>query len=412
MEFILIDSGLLDKGGHCYQLAKVVSESLSRRRLRYRWFGIHDLDPSIAAEIGIIPHFSRSLWEYVHLTPLERLQGFAAKLRRNPRRHSRGFEFRTWKIINQSFEQDLRALPQDVWNPENLVAVPAITQNQIMGLIRFLCALPRGRLPRVVCQLMFSPSFVPWCEISALGNEFYKEAFGLAAPLMERSLFFTVENEAMRATYLNDFGVQTRILPIPFCAPGPQRSLEGRARVGFFGIAKCEKGFHLLPGAIELCQRDGLDAEFIVQIQHNNWERLTIEAERALRGLKGVRFLEGALSSEDYGAWTGRTDVVLLPYDPVAFGATRGSGIFAESVAAGRPVIASQGTFAGISVENNEAEGEVFAPYTSEALAAAIARLLPRLSACKERAADRAKEFARSNNPDTYVDVLLALAKA
>ncbi len=166
-----------------------------------------------------------------------------------------------------------------------------------------------------------------------------------------------------------------------------------------------------MPRAIELCRRDGLDAEFIVQIYNSGWTQRTIEAEAALRELKGVRLLEGVLSSEDYAAWTGRTDVMLLPHDPVSFGAMRASGIFTESVAAGRPVVASRGTFAGTSVENNQAEGEVFAPHTSEALAAAIVRLMPRLPACKARAAERAQDFARGHSPSAYIDVLLAHAK-
>ncbi|MGH6801110.1 MAG: glycosyltransferase [Methylocella sp.] len=88
----------------------------------------------------------------------------------------------------------------------------------------------------------------------------------------------------------------------------------------------------------------------------------------------------------------------------------RGSGIFPESVAAGRPVVGSKGTFAGTSIEKNQAGGEVFAPHTSEALGAAIGRLMPRLPACKARAAERAQDFARSHSPGAYIDVLLAHA--
>jgi hypothetical protein len=69
----------------------------------------------------------------------------------------------------------------------------------------------------------------------------------------------------------------------------------------------------------------------------------------------------------------------------------RGSAFFTESVAAGRPIVASRGTFAGTSVENNQAEGEVFALQTSEA--------------------ERARDCARSHSPGAYVDVLLARAK-
>jgi glycosyltransferase involved in cell wall biosynthesis len=211
----------------------------------------------------------------------------------------------------------------------------------------------------------------------------------------------------MQARMEKDFGVGTKVLPVPFDASPRKGNPEGPVRLGFFGYSKCDKGFHLLPKAIELCQRQGLDAEFIIQIQHSGWEQRISEADLALRVLKSVRVVEGVLSSADYAAWTSRIDVMLLPYDPIAFGEARGSGIFTESLAAGRPIIASKGTFAGTSVENNQAEGEVFAPYTSEELAAAIARLMPRLPACNTKAAERAKVFAREHNADANIDVLL-----
>jgi glycosyltransferase involved in cell wall biosynthesis len=412
LELILIDSGLVDKAGHHYMLAKTVSGALARRKLRYRIFGQSGLDTSIAAESGAIPHFRRSPYECVEFSRSGKwLLSFAAIFRGAPAGGSPFSERQTWKALNGTFNRDLEALPAGVWQKDNLIVVQTITQNQILGLVRFLRAMPRDRAPRVVCNLMLPPSFLSWGAVSAHGGKFYRAAFKLAAPLIGRSLFFTVDNEAMRTLYRKDFGVQTRILPIPFDASGPQPTMEGPVRVGFFGDSRYDKGFQLLPRAIELCQRDGLDAEFIVQIHNSGWTQCTIEAEAALRALKGVRLLEGVLSSKDYAAWTGRTDVILLPHDPVLFGAMRASGIFTESVAAGRPVVASKGTFAGTSVENNQVEGEVFAPHTSEALAAAIARLMPHLPACKARAAERAQDFARSHSAGAYIDVLLAHAK-
>jgi glycosyltransferase involved in cell wall biosynthesis len=412
LELILIDSGLVNKAGHHYMLDKGVCGALARQKLRYRIFGLIGLDTSIEAEIGAIPHFIRSPYECVRFSPSEKwLRSFAAIFRGAPAGGSPYFsERRAWKQLNESFEQDLEGLPADVWQEDNLIVVMTITQNQLLGLVRFLRARPREQAPCVVCNLMLPPSFLSWGAVSAHGEKYYRAAFKLAAPLIGRSLFFTVENEAIQTLYRKDFGIQTHILPIPLDASGPQRTMKGPVRVGFFGDSRYDKGFHLLPRAIELCQRDGVDAEFIVQIHNSGWTKHTIEAEAALRALQGVRLLEGVLSSDDYVAWTNRTDVMLLPHDPVTFG-MRASGIFTESVAAGRPVIASRGTFAGTSVENDQVEGEVFEPHTSEALAAAIARLMPRLPACKARAAECAQDFARSHSPSAYIDVLLAHAK-
>ncbi|MCI0601053.1 MAG: glycosyltransferase [Beijerinckiaceae bacterium] len=411
MELILLDSGLMNKAGHSYTLAKTVSRALTARKVRHRIFGLRCLDTSIAAEIGAIPHFCRSLYDSEDFSWGEkRLRSMTALIQGAPAGRPAKSERRSWKKLNENFERDLRSLPVEVWYPDNLICIVAISQNQLLGLVRFLRAMPRGRLPRVACQLMFPPSFVPWGAVSSFGEQFYREAFELVAPLVDLSLFFTVENEAMRAAYQKDFGLPTRILPVPFGAPLPQGTAADRVRLGFFGDSKCDKGFHLLPKAIVLCQQGRLDAEFVIQIQHSSWEQRTIEAERALRCLKGVRFLDGILSAEDYTRWTSQMDVMLLPYDPIAFGPARGSGIFTEALAAGRPVVATLGTFAGDTIGSHNAEGEVFAPHTSEALAAAISRLLPRLPACKARAADRAKKFALSHSPDAYVDVLLELA--
>jgi len=413
MELIFLDAGLMNKAGHSYKLAKVVSENLRRRNLRHRIFGLSNLEASITAEFGAIPHFRRSLYDGEDLSWGEkRLRAVAVLFRSVPANSATRSERRSFKRLNDDFERDLEALPADIWKPDKILCVVAISQNQILGLVRFLRKLSDSRLPRVICNLMFPPNFVPWGAVSECGEEYFRHAFELAAPLTGKMLHFTVENEAMREAYRKDFGLHTRILPLPFGDQEPLQAKDGPVRIGFYGDSKCDKGFHLLPDAIALCRRDGVDADFVVQIHHGNWEPRTIEAERALRALKGVRLLEGILSAEDYDSWLNRTDVILLPYDPVAFGPARGSGIFAEAVAAGRPIVATQGTFAGDSVSKQEVEGEVFAPHTSEALAGAIARLLPRLAACTARAGERAKDYASAHSPDAFVDTLLELAKA
>jgi glycosyltransferase involved in cell wall biosynthesis len=256
---------------------------------------------------------------------------------------------------------------------------------------------------------MFAPNWTPWGRTGKLGQRLYPKAFALARPMVGKTLFFTTENEAIAGLYRDQYGIETSILPVPFGDTEPAAPCSGRPAVGFFGYSKCEKGFHLLPQAIEICRAHGLDANFTIQLQHSGWEPATVAAERALRQIPGVRLVEGMLSHEEYTVETGKIDAMLLPYDPVLFG-LRGSGIFTQSVAAGRPVIASAGTFAGASIASGKAEGEVFSPQDSAALAAAIMRLCGRLADSHARAAKLAKAFARKHSAEAYVDLLLAHA--
>jgi len=362
MKLIVLDNGLIGKGEHSYALAKKLREVTTRRQLHCRIFGCEVMDRSIAVEIGAVPHFRGALYDWAPPTAHEiRLRSLKALFRGDPREAMEPSERETWKTLNATFEQDLHALPADIWSADNLIVAPALTQNQLFGLVRTLLARRRDELPRVICQSMFPPSWVTWGRKSALGGRFYRKAFRLARPLIGKILFFTTENEALAALYRERYGIDAKILPVPFGEGQKVSASDGPPRVGYFGYSKREKGFHLLPRAIGLCRQSCPDIEFIVQIQH----------------------------------------------DPILFG-LRGSGIYTESVAAGRPVVASAGTFAARCIESGAAEGEVFAPYDAAALAAAIMRLTPRLAERKARAAERATAFARAHNADVYVDVLLA----
>jgi glycosyltransferase involved in cell wall biosynthesis len=401
MEVLFLDNGLISKGEHSYSLVKTVGAALSRRGLSHRIFAAKVVDPSIAAEIGAIPHFRRSLYdnESPFFTLPAWMKGRSSKRAISERRSAR--------LLNAAFEQDLAALPGDIWSPATLVVVPGLSQNQILGLVRALVAKPESARPRTICQLMFPPEWTPWGRTARMGQKIYRKAFRNAAPLVGKSLFFTAENEAIAALYRELYGIEAQILPVPFGGTRPAKPGTARPTFGFLGYSKCDKGFHLLPQAIEICRESGVAADFAIQVRHDGWEAPTVAAEQALRRMEGIRLIAGVLNEDDFIDETDRIDAMLLPYDPLLFG-LRGSGLFTQSVAAGRPVVASAGTFAGAEIARGAAEGEVFSPYEAPALAAAILRLASRIEASRIRAAKLAEAFARDHSADAYVDVLLA----
>ena len=409
MEILVLDNGLRGRGEHSYQLLLAVCNALSRRGIAHRVFGTNRMNRAVIADIGAIPHFRGNLYKG-KFPPLREWILRLPALFQDFGGGSIFWEERTWRVLNETYQRDLSQLPAEVWNRENVVLVPAISQNQICGLIRHLQSLPPNSLPKVVCHLMFTPSWTPWGHNGRLGETYYREAFQLADGLIDTSLFFTTENDALAEVYRKEFKISTTILPIPLPMFQPTQTEAKKVRLGFFGYSKTEKGFHLLPETIEICRAKHLPVEFIVQIQHSNWEKETIATERQLRRMPDVTLIKGTMSNADYAEKTNAVDVTLLPYDPERFG-PRGSGIFTEAVAAGRPIIAAQGIYAATSIGRGEAEGEIFSPYDSAALAAAIERLLPRLAEYRARAAEQADKFARRHSGDAYADVLLSFLK-
>lgn len=409
MEVIFLDNGLMGRGEHSYSLIGLVRQALTARGVRHRAFGAKAMDRGVAEELGVTPHFTFPLYFGVVAgaggVDSRKASLFARLLSLEPA--AGPSERETWKVLNDAFEQDILALPSDVWRADNLIVVPGLSQNELFGLVRAIALRSGTSCPRVVCQLMFAPNWTTWGDAAKLGPKFYRKAFALARPILGKSLFFTTENQAIADLYRKKFRIDPKILPVPFGGAQPAARLAEKPTFGFFGYSKRDKGFHLLPEAIKLCRAAGLEATFTIQIQHGGWEPGTVAAESALRQIEGVRLIEGVLDDKDYIAETGQIDAMLLPYDPVLFG-LRGSGIFTQSVSAGRPVVASAGTFAAASIASGEAEGEVFTTHEPRALAAAIVRLTGRLPESHARAAKIAKAFAQKHSADAYVDVLLA----
>ena len=138
--------------------------------------------------------------------------------------------------------------------------------------------------------------------------------------------------------------------------PGPGLAIAGRAlrprmpgrppTVVCIGFANRPKGYRLLPEAIDgvpseaMARRDSRSTELYGGVRRRNTSgsalhRLSTMGDR-------VVVSQDVLKPADYAAWLQEADLVLLPYDPLAYG-SRGSGVFTEARRLGIPVIATAG---------------------------------------------------------------------
>ncbi|WP_377806285.1 hypothetical protein ABNQ38_06275 (plasmid) [Azospirillum sp. A29] len=120
---------------------------------------------------------------------------------------------------------------------------------------------------------------------------------------------------------------------------------------GYLGDARLEKGFHLIPAAIDQLDRDYV-AQGLLRFQLQSYvtqarpELKILQALEHLRSMNrsAVRTLPRPLSMPEYNELLNRSDFVLIPYTRLNYTA-RSSGIFTEALAAGKPVIVPAGTW-------------------------------------------------------------------
>lgn len=119
--------------------------------------------------------------------------------------------------------------------------------------------------------------------------------------------------------------------------------------VAWLGEPRVEKGAQILPEIIErvLAKAVPGDIQFLLQGSGRGSRRAREFDARLAKFRDAVARLPVGLAPSEYARALSQSHILLLPYDPKAYPASRGSGIACEGLLTARPMVATQGTFAG-----------------------------------------------------------------
>ena len=175
-------------------------------------------------------------------------------------------------------------------------------------------------------------------------------------------------------------------------------------RLVFIGGARPEKGYRHLPDIAQACRglaRLTIHAGAVTAAS----DPLVQRAHRALRRAVGpdLTLIEGALRPDDYWNVMASADLVLLPYDPVAYG-PRSSGILVEALALGVPVLVP----AGCWMENAGGPETTIAMGANESARVLIPRVLKALPELAREALIRRAAWREAHSFDRLLTGLLA----
>ena len=225
-----------------------------------------------------------------------------------------------------------------------------------------------------------------------------------ALPAGTRVRVFT-DSDVLTDDYTERLHTRVQTAPIP--VDGRFTALAGPRQpapivISYFGDARGEKGYQRLPGLAERLwpSLTGGHVRLVAQSNFNvpGGEPGMAEARRALAECRGVELLDVPLHDDEYALYLGESHLVLLPYEAERYGA-RTSGILAEAVHAGVPMVVPEGTWLSEQLRRHGA-GVTFDPRHSGAFEDAVERALGTLTDLLTRAADRRSAFVAFHNPD------------
>lgn len=240
------------------------------------------------------------------------------------------------KWCGGQFGRDLRGL--SAAGAEDAVFAQMLAPRHFLQWLRWMANQPSP--PILFMQLGYRPGRFVGPEIAATLSK-------IPQAIMKQVVFVT-DSEKLIRPFEKALGQVIHYLPHIISYEFPQPATRGASKpvvVFVPGNARREKGFTEIMAAIRMINGFDSGGEFHFIVQCHDPDRICAEILR--NGMPAnVERIDRPLTESDYVKRMGRSDVVLVPYHLDLY-EQRTSGIFCEARVAGKPVIASERSWAG-----------------------------------------------------------------
>jgi hypothetical protein len=398
MRLFLLDSGLKDNSGHNFLFAKLVADEARQRGIEVIALCHQDFPQDDALSFQPRPMFESSYYYVINeKDPVEAPVASAKKL-------------------NFDFYQKVKALGPDAIARDDLVLVPSINQNNLVGLARWLREMGPQRVPAVAVALLFAPgvsvdgdTVEVYDSLRALQ---YRMALINFRDMPHVHLMGTGHQTATDHAYLARAPVPPHplLVDLPKNVPEP----EPRTLLLFAGNSAVGKNIQLIPGAVRLLTERLPDWAFLVQANDTtSWVlKEPVEALRAMAAeVPQLALRTGYIDESAYRRLFMRSAAVAIPYDATAY-RHASSGVLWEAIAMGRPAIVPRGTYLEREAAAWNASHAAIDTGTSESIADGIASAIENGTLDERKAGTSAEAFRAQNGPARFLDTILAMRRS
>jgi hypothetical protein len=307
-------------------------------------------------------------------------------------------------MLHQHIDAEVKA--------NDCVLITVSTQLEAHALTQWLREVPRQKKPWVVILFLsdrWNRSGHAEYERQIAEFRILKDAIShLALEDARRLIFFTVTSSL--AEELSDLlGVEMRMAPLSLEYGDPWLYNSARPgahlpQVAILGGMRREKGSHLIHGIVRACQ-SRVAVEFLVHLANDTF---TVEETQKLAQISAepqVIVINKPLSLPEYNFALNSADIALFPYEVIPY-RKRTSGVFAEAVAYGKPVVATRGTWMAEQIEAGHAAGTIFEDLEPNSIAQAIARCVADLKSLRQSAQALSIKWREKSGVSAFVDLL------
>jgi len=352
---VIVDPAIKGATGHHLNTARALSNAARRFGHIPVWLCHKNLDTALAPDhVACVPAFSSTIYEnQIGLVgrAVRPLIGNRKILRKGLRERAWEIELRrriSSKLLMGDRQRELiEALRELDLTAADSIILPTADPQTVDMLVSWCRTHPRSAQPHIHIRTCWADSNIPY---AAYGGGFSSVIPRLAA--VSRHLTLSTETEEGAEFWSRKTGFKFEVcgcivdmnrLPAVDGSPAKKPIV-----IAWLGEARVEKGADILPEIIErvVAGTKVSEVRFLVQGSGKRSRKaIALDAQLARFGDVVVR-LPFELDPSAYASALSRSHILLLPYDPLCYPATRGSGMAVEGLLTAKPLVATRGTFA------------------------------------------------------------------
>lgn len=435
--FFLLDQSLKDFGGHFFDYARNVLEAARDDGFQPILIGSKHLSVECPPWMRAVPYFHRDFWGAISTPPktdpfaltedeVAFLRGLTAQFGM-PSNHANEITHRLPAPLPRPqtreddssaprfIEQVVHYFIDNELHPGDQVFIPNISDEDTHALSKALPSIPRREF--ATWHLLYRRDLLRRCgdQYENLNSDHLALRSSLNDIVHNGGTIVRLYTDTDRLTEQCDliFGEKIfRTLPIPVderFKSVPGLSSKAAARVLYAGDARREKGYHFIPAMVMQAEKQGILGEKVIfDLQSNiSSPRTDVDCATALDELRpydgrGVELHITAFDSDQYRRRILDADIILITYDAQNYYA-RSSGIFAEAMTAGRPVLVSDDTW----MAKHLPEGVGLTYRSPDELPGLLVDMVLRYPSFRSKAEKFAADWSREHSPKHLLELML-----
>jgi glycosyltransferase involved in cell wall biosynthesis len=314
------------------------------------------------------------------------------------------------QVLAKAFLTDLTdAMASLRLDPGSILFLHTTTHRQIEPVVQAM-ELRQLRDCALVILLRYAPAPNPH-HPNAETVARYRDALAAISRLgLADRVHLATDSDLLVEEYGAITDLAVNLLPIPHCGElVPPRDPDARPLIAYLGNARSTKGFQYLPHVVSRFRPRLATGEWAAEFQANVMFRHDLQSVMAVCALRSepVTLREEELSPAEYDSLLERASLVVVPYQSLYYHAQT-SGVFAEAMGRGIPVVVPRGTWMSRQLAASGA-GVLFAPGDRADLADAVGQAMERIDELTDLARAQQPSWVKTHNPKNFVAAISRL---